>query len=67
MGYSQSEFFIGRNLAKFRPEKYDFVLYKEFFIENMAQIRQISNKNSSKSADFFDNFYKLPKIRKIST
>ncbi len=28
-------------LAKFRPEKYDFDLYKGFSIEHMTQIRQI--------------------------
>jgi hypothetical protein len=37
-------FFEGRNFAKFQPEKYDFSLYKGFFIEKLAWIRQILKK-----------------------
>ncbi len=48
-GDFQSEFYIGRNFAKFRPEKYDFDLYKEIFIE----------KNGPNSPDFEQN--KVPK------
>jgi hypothetical protein len=33
-------FFFGRNFARFRPEKYDFNLYKGFSMEKMGQIRQ---------------------------
>jgi hypothetical protein len=40
----QCFFFGGRNIAKFRPEKYGFHLYKGFSMKKMAQIRQISNK-----------------------
>ncbi len=36
--------FLAQNLAKFRPEKYDFNLYQAFFMEKMAQICQISNE-----------------------
>jgi uncharacterized protein YwgA len=32
------------DFAKFQAEKYDFDLYKGFFVEKMAQIRQISKK-----------------------
>jgi len=35
-------FFYWRIFANFRPEKYDFDQYKGFFMEKMAQIRQIS-------------------------
>jgi hypothetical protein len=34
-----SVFFLGWNFAKFWPEKYDFYLYKGFFMKKMAQIR----------------------------
>jgi hypothetical protein len=37
-------FLFWRNLAKFRPEKYDFDLCKGFSIAKMAQIRQISKQ-----------------------
>jgi hypothetical protein len=30
--------FLGWNYAKFRPEKYDFNLYKGFFMEKLTQI-----------------------------
>jgi hypothetical protein len=30
-----------QNFAKFRPEKYDFNLYKGFLMRSIAQIRQI--------------------------
>jgi uncharacterized protein YwgA len=46
--------FLAQNLAKFRPEKYDFNLYKGFFMEKMAQICQISNEKNSKLPDFND-------------
>jgi hypothetical protein len=42
----ESVFFIWRDFAKFRPEKYDFALYKGFFIEKMTQIRQISKEKN---------------------
>ncbi len=48
-------FFFGRNLARFRPDKYDFNLYKGFSMEKMAQIRQILQK-VSKSLDFYSKF-----------
>jgi len=49
--------FFWRNSAKLRPEKYDFILYKEFFIEKMAQIHQIlKEKKKFKSPDFYDKF-----------
>jgi hypothetical protein len=50
-------FFWGRNIAKFRPEKYGFDLYKGFSMNKWAQIRQISNKKSSRSSDFNDKFH----------
>ncbi len=31
-----SVFFWGRNFARFQPEKYDFKLYKGFFMEKLA-------------------------------
>jgi argonaute-like protein implicated in RNA metabolism and viral defense len=37
--------FLREIFAKFRPEKYDFHLFKGFFNEKMTQIRQISKKN----------------------
>jgi hypothetical protein len=33
-----------QNFAKFRPEKYDFNLYKGFLMRSIAQIRQILKK-----------------------
>jgi len=65
-GAANQSFLLGRISPNFDLKNNDFDLYKEFFIEKMAQIRQISNQKGSKSADFFDNFYKLPKIWKIS-
>jgi hypothetical protein len=42
---SDFKFIFGRNFAKFQPEKYDFNLYKGFFMEKKkAQFRQISRK-----------------------
>jgi hypothetical protein len=32
------------NFAKFRTEKYDYNLYKQFSMERMTQIHQISKK-----------------------
>jgi len=49
-------FFLWRDFAKFPPEKYDFDLYKGFFMEKMTQIRQISKKKKSKSPDFNDEY-----------
>jgi hypothetical protein len=51
-------FFLGgRNFGKFRPEKYDFDLYKGFSIfKKKTQIRQIpKKKKKSRSPDFYDN------------
>jgi hypothetical protein len=30
--------FLGQNFAKFRPEKYDFNIFKGFSMEKMTQI-----------------------------
>jgi hypothetical protein len=45
-------FFYRRNLVEFRPEKYDFDLYKGFFLEQFAKIAQISEEKYSKLPDF---------------
>jgi len=45
-------FFHRRNLVKFRAEKYDFDLYKGFFLEQFAKIAQISEEKDSKLPDF---------------
>jgi hypothetical protein len=54
-------FFLLANFAKFRPEKYDFDLYKGIFMEKKkkrAKIRQILKTISffSKLPDFHDKF-----------
>jgi molybdate-binding protein len=49
-------FCFGQNFAKFQPEKYDFAVYKRFFMEKMTRIRQISKTLKSKSQDFYDKF-----------
>jgi hypothetical protein len=36
-----------QNFFKFRPEKYDFDLYKGLFMKKMIKICQISKKNNS--------------------
>jgi len=46
---------------KFQPEKYDFNLYKGFFIEKMANIHQISKNIFLKSPDFYDKFQQVAK------
>jgi len=54
-------FFYWRIFAKFRPEKYDFNLFKGFFMWKMAQIRQILNFKNSKLLDFYNNLKKVAK------
>jgi hypothetical protein len=44
-------FFSWRNFAKFRPEKYDFDLYKGFLMKKWHKFRQISKKKISKLPD----------------
>jgi hypothetical protein len=54
--------FICRNLAKFRPEKYDFELYKRFSMEKMPKFTQISrNKIQSRSPISYDKFQNVVK------
>jgi len=48
-------FFTWRIFTKFRPEKYDFDLYKGFFIRKMVQICQILNFKNSKLSNFYNN------------
>jgi hypothetical protein len=51
-----------RKFAKFRPEKYDFELYKRFSMGKMAKFSQISrNKIKSRSPIFYDKFHKVVK------
>jgi len=38
--------------TKFKPEKYDFNLYKAFFKDKKTQIRQILKEKKSKSPIF---------------
>ncbi len=45
--------------AKFRFEKYDFTLYKGFFMEKIIQIRQILKFIFLKSPDFYDKFQQV--------
>jgi len=52
--WTQQWFFSGCNFTKFQPGKYDFNLYEGYFVEKMAQIRQISKEKNSKSPDFYD-------------
>jgi len=49
-------FLFWQDCIKFQPEKYDFDLYTGFFMENLAQIHQISKENNAKSPDFYDKF-----------
>jgi hypothetical protein len=54
--WTQQWFFLGCNFTKFQPGKYDFNLYEGYFVEKMAQIRQISKEKNSKSPGFYDKF-----------
>ncbi len=45
----EAVFFFWKKFAKFQPEKYDFDISKGFFMERMAQIRQIVGKKSKLS------------------
>jgi hypothetical protein len=45
-------FFLWQNFSKFRPEKYDFDLYKGLFMKKMTQNCQISKKNNSNNQIF---------------
>jgi hypothetical protein len=57
-----SFFFFGRNFTKFRPEKYDFELFKRFSMEKMHKLTQFSrNKIKSRSPIFYDKFHKVVK------
>jgi len=44
-------FLFWQNFAKFRPEKYNFNLYKGFSTKKMAQICQTPKKKVSKPPD----------------
>jgi hypothetical protein len=45
--------FFWRNFAKFRPEKYDFDLYKGFFMKTIVQIHQISKGKKNPNRQIF--------------
>ncbi len=53
--------FTGEFSLKFRPRKYDFDLYKAFFMGKMTQIRQILILIFFKSLDFYDKFQYVAK------
>jgi hypothetical protein len=40
----QTSVFFGQNFTKFKLEKYDFDMYKGFFVKKITQIRQIYKK-----------------------
>jgi hypothetical protein len=42
-----SSFFYWQVFINLQPEKYDINQYKGFFMEKMAQIRQISKSNNN--------------------
>ncbi len=53
-----AKFSITNHFAKFRPENYDFNVYKGFFMEKITQIRQtLKGKKIQikiESSDFYD-------------
>jgi hypothetical protein len=57
--WSQVVLFLGQNFIKFRPEKYDYDLYKGFSMKKMGQFRQILKKEFSRFSDFYDKFQQV--------
>lgn len=56
-GTSQSQrFFYWRIFAKFPPERYDFDLYKGFFMKTKRPKSPDFEEKNSKSPDFYDKF-----------
>ncbi len=46
---------------KFQPKKYDFDLYKQFFMQKMEQSCETLNFKKSKGLESFDIFKKITK------
>jgi hypothetical protein len=52
-----SVLFLGRNFAKFQPEKYDFNLCKRFFMKKMVtNSPDFAKKKNPNSPDFYAKF-----------
>jgi hypothetical protein len=52
-GATQRFSFPGEFSPNFDPKKYGFDLYKRFFVEKMAQTRQISKENKFPNSHIF--------------
>ncbi len=53
-----AKFSITNHFAKFRPENYDFNVYKGFFMKKITQIRQTLKEfflKKIESSDFYNN------------
>ncbi len=51
--------FFGRNIARFRPEKYNFDLCKGFCTEQWPKFARFPKKKGSRSLDFYDKFHQV--------